>query len=225
MKKITAMNNRRKSILLFVVFSIYHTYAQTGKLTVISQPSNAYIWLNDEEIGHTPVYNRTIKPGYYTVRVVDPATNVEATRGIQIIADSLAVLNIDLGVSTGFLTVTSTPPGAEIALVTMLGKTPQNNIPVNADDYSVKIKHPKRLYSGVTEHITIEENKSKSISVNLPKNKSYIVKTTSRILLGITSIACYSWGFHAHGNDNDIGSAAGFTLGTVFLIGVEVLAF
>jgi hypothetical protein len=211
-------------IFIFIVSALL--FAQTGRLTVTSQPSGVMLWLDDAEIGITPLYDRTVGEGFHVLRLVDPSSNTTTTQTVQILADSSVSLNVVLGNSTtGYLNVESKPQGANVTLVTVLGKTPLHAVPVNPGAYSVRIESPKPYYSCTVREAAIIENNTETITVSLLKNKPYIYKTTAKILLGLASIGCYALGFRAESDDQDVLSGAGFAVGTACLIGVEIISF
>lgn len=221
------------AIIILSSAYLHHSYAQTGKITLTSSPSGALIQIDDREIGSTPLYNYDIKAGYHTIRLTDPSTNASTTRSIQVINDSLSVLNIAFGGSSGLITVESTPPGAKALLETNLGNTPIKNMDINPGAYSITLVHPRKKYLTTNMDVVIPENGNESFSVSLPKNRPFIIKTATRIALGVASIGLYAWGIsseankHKHSDPDKYKTMGiiGFSTGTACLIGVEIISF
>jgi hypothetical protein len=200
-------------------------WAQTGRITIKSQPPGALIWVDDRDFGITPVIDREIDAGVHTLRLKDPANNTTATQTIEVLVDSSITVSVLISGTTGYLTVESKPQGAEVALVTVLGKTPVYNIPINPGAYSIRLEHPKKRFRKETKDVVVGENTPQKIVIPFQYDKQIIGKTTARIFLGAAAIGLFSWGYASEVHGNKIGGIVGFTLGTVSIVGVELIAF
>jgi hypothetical protein len=86
-----------------------------GELVISSVPAGATVEIESHPSGRTPLSLGSLKPGGYKVTVSKSGYTPE-TRRIEVVAGSRASLDVRLTPSQGFLTVTSTPQGADILI-------------------------------------------------------------------------------------------------------------
>ena len=216
-----------KKIIYFITIAAFisQVHAQMGQLTIISTPSGANIFIDNTSYAKTPLYKQSLSPGYHTVQVIHPTNNSRIDTSVHIIADSLTLLNVSLGKSFGTLVVTTKPKGASVQLVTNLGKSPLQGTQLIPGAYIVNVEHPMRMYKPKQQNIFIYENDTQEVTIKFEKNRRYIVKKSILIGLGILSAGAYTWGYYSSKNDNTAGAAVGISLGTVFLVCVELFSF
>ena len=227
---------------------------EEGSITVLTDPEGVEVWLGDKYLGDSPIQNRKLKTGRYTLKLIDPVQQVSATEEVLIQANQTTLVEKTLKAKFGTLKVESEPEGAEVFIATSLGKTPLENNFMNPGKYHIEIKHPKTKYQPVTEEITIPEGKKVELSNTLVKTSKFDKKAILRLLLGAGAIGCYVWaiieqGIHKENETNasclektggdekeiakfedDAESAAvwrtiGIIGGTVCVIGFEIVAF
>jgi hypothetical protein len=201
---------------------LFPAFGQSGILNVSSQPTGASVWLDEQEIGNSPIINYSVKAGSHKLQLTDPNSNKTVIRVIQISADSTSTFEIPLDVSYGNLTVECVQKNSKVSLSTNLGATPLNNARLISGDYTIKIESANQFFRPITKSVTIPVNGTEQVKVDLPKNKSRIIKVGSQVLLGLAAI-----GSSAIGYVHDDKGARGvcFTVSTICVLGVGVLLF
>jgi hypothetical protein len=86
-----------------------------GDLAISSVPAGATVDIDGRPSGRTPLSLDSVKPGAYKI-TVSKSGYASETRRIEVGAGSHASLDVKLTPSQGFLTVTSTPQGANILI-------------------------------------------------------------------------------------------------------------
>jgi hypothetical protein len=196
----------------------------SGRLTVVSEPSNITLWVDGQLMGQTPLLQRSFPIGRHTVQLVDQVRQLSETRTVEIVEDSAVVLNVTLQKDYGTLTVNSKPDSAEVFLLTRVGKTPVTDDQIVPGAYTVEVRHPNRHYLVTTDHITIEKNKTWEIEKSLARQKLFTTKAWWQIGLGAASVGSYIWCWESGNRDWWDNGVFGFTLGTLCLVGVEIIA-
>jgi hypothetical protein len=174
--------------------------AEEGSLTVTTDPEGVEAWLGDKYIGDTPIQNKKLRAGRYTLKLIDPVQQVSVSEEILIQADKLTVVEKILKGKFGMLKVTSEPEGADVYISTSLGKTPLQNDFMNPGKYRIEIKHPKKKYQPIVENITIPQGKRVELTNTLVKESAFDTKAFVRILLGAGAIGGFVWAIVAQGN-------------------------
>jgi hypothetical protein len=189
------------TVMILLAGSILSTAhaAEEGTLSVSTDPEGVEVWLGDKYIGDTPIQNKKLRAGRYTLKLVDPVQQVSASEEILIQADKLTVVEKILKGKFGMLKVDSDPEGAEVFLSTSLGKTPLQNDFMNPGKYRIEIKHPKKKYQPVVENITIPQGKRVELTNTLVKESSFDTKAFVRLLLGAGAIGGFVWAIVAQG--------------------------
>ncbi len=175
-----------------ILFSSVYA-VEEGSLTVITDPEGIEVWLGDKYLGDSPIQDRKLRTGRYTIKMVDPVQQVSASEEILIQTNQTTVVEKTLKAKFGTLKVESEPEGAEVFIATSLGKTPLENNFMNPGKYRIEIKHPKKKYQPIVEEITIPESKKVELSNTLVKTSKFDKKALVRILLGAGAIGGYVW--------------------------------
>ena len=211
----------RGALCIHLLFMI-PAFGQSGSLNVSSQPTGASVWLDEQEIGSTPIINYVVKAGSHKLQLTDQNSNKTVIRIIQISADSSSSLEIPLDVSYGNLNVECPQKGAKVSLSTNLGATPLTNARLISGDYTIKIESANQFYTPVTKAVTIPVNGAEQVKVVLPKNGSRMVKVGAQVLLGLAAVTCSSIEYAL---DDKGARGVCLTIGTVCVIGFGVLLF
>jgi hypothetical protein len=198
---------------------------EMGYITITSEPTAADVWIDNVPAGRTPIRNRPLVSGGHIIRLLDKSTQRTITESVTIIEDSSTILHIPLLKKYGALTVDTDPQGAAAELVTRLGNTPVNAERLIPGAYTLRLRHPKNNYQSVCKNIFIPEGQVEPIKETLPKDRPYIAKKWVRIGLGAAGIGMYTWGFIELKNDRTVPSVVGFSLGTLFVLGIEIVSF
>lgn len=239
-------------VFISMVIAPIHA-AEEGSLTVNTDPEGVEVWLGDKYLGDSPIQNRKLRTGRYTLKLIDPIQQVSVTEEVLIQAGKTTIVEKLLKTKFGTLKVESEPEGAEVFLSTSLGKTPLENNFMNPGKYRIEIKHPKKKYEPIVEEITIPQGKKVELTNTLVKKSPFDGKAIVRIVLGAGAIAGFvvaivEQGYHkeyetdAHHfktaqNNEEVKkyedkahSAAvyrtlGIILGSACVVGFEIVAF
>ncbi len=164
-----------------------------GQLTVRSDPEGVEVWLDDQYIGDTPIFDKKLKPGRYTVKLIDAARHTSMTEEVFIQAGQTTLVEKTIETKFGSLRVISDPPGAEVHLSLPLGKTPVSNDFMNPGKYRVEVRHPSAMYAATMEDITIPRGKTVTVEKKLEKKSPFDMKALVRLGLGAGAIAGFVW--------------------------------
>lgn len=191
MKKLTCL---MYTLFFSILMNTLRAYAvEEGSITVTTDPEGVEVWLDDKYLGDSPIENRKLKTGRYTIKLVDPIQQVSATEEVLIQPNQTTLVEKTLKAKFGTLKVDSDPEGAEVYISTSLGKTPLENNFMNPGKYRIDIKHPKTKYEPVTEEITIPAGKTVELENTLVKTSKFDKKAIVRLVLGAGAIGCFVW--------------------------------
>lgn len=219
-----------------------------GFLTVRTEPEGIEVWLDDNFVGDSPIIDKKLKAGRYSLKLVDPVQHSSTIEDIFIQDGENTVIEKTVKTKFGSLKVTSVPEGAIVSIATELGATPVSNDFMNPGKYRVEIRHPNKLYLPVIEEVTIPRGESVSLSKTLEKEAAFTQKDLWRLILGAGTAGGYIWAFVQNGRymrydqqehlqfilsdgDKQAQSSAnlqrvlGIISGSLCLVGLEILAF
>ena len=233
-------------LLLLGTFTVIAYAVEEGDLTVITDPEGVEVWVDDKYVGDSPIENRKLSAGRYTLKLVDPVQQVSSTEEIVIQAGETTVVEKSLKARFGTLKVESEPEGAEVFISSSLGKTPLENNFMNPGKYRIEIKHPKKMYIPIVEEVTIPSGKKVELTNTLVKKSPFDRKAVIRLILGAGAIGGFVWAIVEQGNHeenetlyenfsdekhNDKAKSAGIKrtvgiiIGSVCVVGFEIVAF
>jgi hypothetical protein len=181
---------------VFVLISGSFLYAAPpleGTLTVITVPERAEVWIDDGYIGLTPIRDKTLAVGKYTLRLVDPSRQKSASETIVINEGERLLVERSLGGSYAKLRVDTDPQGADVSISTELGKTPLINEYLTTGDYKIEIRHPNTKYLLVTKEVSFLDGQSVTISHKLEKPPIFTTKRCVQLALGAGSALAWTW--------------------------------
>jgi hypothetical protein len=207
------------SIPLFLLFPVF---GQSGTLNVSSQPTGASVWIDEQEIGSTPLINYMVKAGSHKLQLIEASSNKSIIKTIQIAPDSSLTLEIPLDVSYGNLDVESAPKDAKASLSTNLGTTPLKGARLISGDYTLKIESSNPFYKPLTQTITIPINGTEQVKVELPKNTAHYWKVGTQVILGIAAIISSAFGYVQDDKGN---RGICFTVSTICIVVDGVFVF
>lgn len=239
---------RLAALLALSVFSAGIIAAGEGTLTVSTQPQSVQVWLDDKYIGDSPLKNKKLAEGRYTLRLVDPLQLVSVSEVVLIRPGDTTVVEKSLSRRFGTLIVKTEPPGAQVALSTPLGKTPLANNFMRPGKYRVEMRHPQSRYEPAVEEVTIPEGRKVELSNTLEKRNPFGPKALIRAGLGLGAVAGFVWAIAEQGNHKVFEAQAesrspdnseqvkkadraasrrtvGIILGSACVLGFEVVAF
>jgi hypothetical protein len=221
-----------------------------GFLTVRTDPDGIEVWLDDNFVGDSPVIDKKLKSGRYSLKLVDPVQHSSTVEEIFVQDNENTVIEKTLKPKFGSLKVNSVPEGAQVSIATEIGATPVSNDFMNPGKYRVEIRHPDKKFRPVVEEVVIPSGETVSLSKTLEKEKSWDNLDTWRILLGLGTAGGYVLGIVQYGNFQKLeqqyllstnrevvndarkgrsgaltASILGIIGGSLCLIGLEIIAF
>ena len=145
---------------------------KAGSLIIESEPANAKIFLNGEEIGATPNTIRSIAPDTYEVKVKKDGYDVWS-EFIDVEVDKQKVLTAVLQMRTGTISIKSKPENAMIFLDGKeVGATPDILKSVAPGSHEVEVR--KDGYDVWNKSVEVEADKKKSLTLELQINTGSI---------------------------------------------------
>jgi diacylglycerol kinase family enzyme len=143
-----------------------------GSLMIESEPTNAKIFLDGEEIGTTPNIIRSIAPDTYEVEVRMDGYEVWS-EFVDVEGDKEKVLTAVLQMKTGSISVKSKPAKARIFLDGKeVGTTPDILESVASGPHVVEVR--KNGYDVCSKTVEVETDKKKSLTLELQINTGSI---------------------------------------------------
>jgi hypothetical protein len=230
-------------VLVLVLTRVCATFAAgaEGTLTVKTDPDGIEVWLDDKYIGDSPVMEKKLKAGRYSLKLVDPVQKSSTVEDVFIQPDQATVVEKKIEGKFGSLKVVTEPEGADVSVLTTLGKTPLSNDFMNPGKYRIEIKHPGRSYVPVVQDVVIPKGQTVTVTKTLDKTNPLDQKALIRLGLGAVGVGGFVWaivaqGDHKHfealGGDYDKASKSaalqrtlGIVVGSVCIVGLEVVTF
>jgi hypothetical protein len=220
-------------ITFALLFAWIGAFAQSdGVLTVKTQPEGIKVWIDDKYIGDSPILDKKLKPGRYSLKLVDPVQQTSSLEEVFIQAGETTVIEKTVKSNYGSLKVTTDPEGADVFILTGLGKTPVSNDFMIPGKYRLEIKHPSASYEKVTSDIVVPRGEVVNITKTLEEKSLLNGKAVARLCLGAGALAGFVLALaerddHNFGGDNGsvTGRALGITAGILCVVGFEIVAF
>jgi len=157
------------------------------------------VWLDDNFVGDSPIIDKKLKAGRYSLKLVDPVQHSSTIEEIFVQDGENTVIEKTIKTKFGSLKVSSVPEGAIVSIATELGPTPVSNDFMNPGKYRVEIRHPNKLYIPVIEEVTIPRGESVSLSKTLEKEARFTQKDLWRLILGAGTAGGYVWALVQNG--------------------------
>jgi hypothetical protein len=203
-----------------------------GILTVKTQPEGIKVWLDDKFIGDSPIIDKKLKPGRYSLKLVDPVQQTSSVEEVFIQPGETTVIEKTVKSNYGSLKVSTDPDGADVYILTDLGKTPVSNDFMIPGKYRLEIKGPSGGFEKITSDIVVPRGETVNISKTLEKKTVLNGKAVARLCLGAGAIAGFALALaerddHNYGGANGsvTGRALGITAGILCVVGFEIVAF
>lgn len=194
------MVSRTRNVVIFLLIcSFFSTIPADGYLTVRTDPEGIEVWLDDNFVGDSPIIDKKLKAGRYSLKLVDPVQHSSTVEEVFIQDDENTVIEKTIKSKFGSLKVNSVPEGAIVSIATELGPTPVSNDFMNPGKYRVEIKHPNKLYHSAVEEVVIPRGESVTLSKTLEQEERFSKKDFWRIALGVGTAGFYTWGLIQHG--------------------------
>jgi hypothetical protein len=226
---------------IMLISGAFLAAADDGSLTVKTTPEGVEVWIDEKYAGDTPIIDKKLKSGRYNIRLVDPIQHTSVTEEVLIQDDKNVILEKTMSGKFGSLKIQSNPEGANVYLLTSLGKTPVSNDFMNPGKYHVEIRHPNKRIAVLREDVVIPRGETISLEKTLEKSSPLNLKVIARLGFGAGAIAGFAWAIAENGNakeysknyknhPNDEQSAkikrnVGIVVGCVCVTGFEIVAF
>jgi hypothetical protein len=203
-----------------------------GILTVKTDPEGIKIWLDDKYIGDSPLIDKKLKPGRYSLKLVDPVQQTSSIEEVFIQSGETTVIEKTVKSNYGSLKVSSEPDGAEVSISTTLGKTPLSNDFMIPGKYRLEIKHPGNSYIPSISDIVIPRGEIVNVNKTLEKKNALDGKAVLRLALGAGALGGFIMAIAERGDANYGGSNGsvngewiGIITGCLCVVGFEIVAF
>jgi len=179
------------------------TATAEGTLTIITDPERVEVWINENYAGLTPIRDKRLPEGTYTLRLVDALRQNSASETIVISEGERLLVERSLGGSYGKLRVDTDPQGADVAIIAELGKTPLVNEYLTPGQYRLEIRHPNDKYLSIMEEVTFAaDGKPVIISHKLEKPPVFTTKRLIQVGLGAGAIGGWVYAINRYHNDD-----------------------
>jgi hypothetical protein len=211
-----------------------------GTLTVKTDPEGIEIWLGDKFIGQSPVIEKRIRPGRYTLKLVDPAQHTSSSEELLVQDGEPTVVERTISSKFGSLKITSSPQGADVYIATELGKTPVANDFMNPGRYRIEIRPSNSWFQTTVTEVTIPKGQTVYIDQKLHAKPLLSVKNILSFALMAGAAGGFAWGIIENGHYEKymksagpqssavdgakLGRTLGIVLGSSCLIGLEIVA-
>jgi hypothetical protein len=202
-----------------------------GTLNVKTDPDGIEVWLDDKYIGDSPVIDKKLKAGRYSLKLVDPIQHTSSVEEVFIQANEQTVVEKTMKSRFGSLKVTSDPEGADVAILTSLGKTPVSNDFIIPGKYRLEIS--RQGCKPTVSDVVVPKGEVASVQKSLEKINVLDTKGMAKIALGIGALGGIVWAlvetndpnFHSYSNGAHTGCILGGSLAALFVITLDIVAF
>jgi hypothetical protein len=138
---------------------------KTGAVCVKSEPSNAKVLIDGNEIGNTPITISDLKPGMHSVDIKMEGY-VNWSKSLETIPDEDAVITAELQMEVGSASINSEPINAKVIIDgKVVGDTPITLEDMKPATYNVEVKRDG--YVDWAENIDVIANKEVTIDAEL----------------------------------------------------------
>ena len=203
-----------------------------GTLNVKTDPDGIEVWLDDKYIGDSPIIDKKLKAGRYSLKLVDPIQHSSSVEEVFIQANELTVVEKTMKSRFGSLKVNSEPEGADVSILTSLGKTPVSNDFIIPGKYRLEISHPG--CKPTVADIVVPKGEVTAVQKSLEKKNVLDTKGLAKIALGIGAVGGIVWALvetndphfpHDYKNGAHTGCILAGCLVGVFVITLDILSF
>ncbi len=221
--------------IVLCIATLLHTrvFAEAeGVLSVKTDPDGIEVWLDDKYIGDSPIIDKKLKSGRYSLKLVDPVQHSSSTEEVFIQPGEQTMVEKTMKSRFGSLKVNTNPEGSEVSILTSLGKTPLSNDFIIPGKYRLEIRNPNG-YKPLSTDVVVPKGEVLSIQKSLEKTGGLDGRGVARLALGLGAIAGTVLSMVEIGDDNfknatdgsRTGCIVGGTLSILCVISFEIVAF
>jgi hypothetical protein len=204
-----------------------------GALTVKTDPDGIEVWLDDKYIGDSPIMAKKLKAGRYSLKLVDPVQHTSTVEEVFIQAGEQTMIEKTVKSRYGSLKVTSDPEGADVSILTSLGKTPVSNDFIIPGKYRLEIKHQNKSYEKTVDDVVVSKGETVTLNKTLPKKNALDNKALLRLGFGalavgglvLTVAESFDPNYNGPNNGCKNGQIIGLVAGALCVVGFEIVAF
>lgn len=203
-----------------------------GTLSVKTDPDGIEVWLDDKYIGDSPITDKKLKAGRYSLKLIDPVQHSSMVEEVFIQGGERTVMEKTIKSRYGSIKINSDPEGADVSILTSLGTTPLSNDFIIPGKYRLEIKHKSKSYAKVVEDVVVPKGETVTLTKALPKKNILDNKALLRLGLGAGAVGGFVWAIVEHydknfrgANGSVNGEILGIVAGSLCVIGFEIVAF
>lgn len=151
---------------------------QTSGISVMSEPANATVFLNNKEVGNTPYEDKNLSVGDYSIKIEKEKASWEAK--VKLPPGTVTVVNRDLSSESSSeagevltlekgkgLTIISNPTDADVEIDSKaLGKTPLT-VNIERGDHTIVVSHPNYLKRSLRANLPADYNLTAAVTLAL----------------------------------------------------------
>lgn len=197
-----------------------------GMVTIMSDPAEAKVWIDDNFVGTTPIREHQLSPGHHSVRLLDEVSQITRTESVKVSSDSVSILNIALERQFGGLKVMTNPPGAEVVITSRIGVTPLDDDRIIPGAYTIEIHPAGKRHGTLKKDIIISPNATIELTEELPRQRRLNgLQIGLRVGLGTLAGTLYSLSIYQYNKNNDAskGLFIGGALSLISLVTVSIV--
>lgn len=154
-------------VVYFAVRSSGILESESGTIKIVSIPSDADVYINNNLVGKSPITVGNLAEGSHSVRI-EAKDYQTLDKTFIVILNKVTEERITLKKEMGQLTIISIPVGAEIFLNdNSFGKSPIDNFDLEVGTYNLTLK--KDGYTAISKSIEIKVGETTVIKENIPK--------------------------------------------------------
>ncbi|MDR2577448.1 MAG: PEGA domain-containing protein [Chitinispirillales bacterium] len=172
---------------------LYASPSSGGTLTVITTPERAEVWIDGGYVGLTPIRDKRLATGTYTLRLVDPSRQKSTSETVVIGDGERLIVERSLGGSYARLRIDTDPQGADVAIIADLGRTPLINDYLTPGQYRIEIRHPDTKYLPAIKDVSFADGQPVTISHTLERPSLFTTKRYVQLALGTGSALAWTW--------------------------------
>jgi hypothetical protein len=176
---------------------------------------------------------KKLKAGRYSLKLVDPVQHSSTVEEVFIQAGEQTLIEKTVKSRYGSLKVTSDPEGADVSVLTSLGKTPVSNDFIIPGKYRLEIKHQNKSYEKTVDDVVVSKGETVTLNKTLPKKNALDNKALLRLGFGVLAVGglvltvaeSVDPNYNSPNNGCKNGQIIGLVAGALCVVGFEIVAF
>lgn len=167
---------------MLAVLMVSHALAGTGDVYVKANVVGARVLVDGEDTGlKTPVMLEGIEEGAHEVQVLDDQACQRAVQDVVVRPGAIERAELEVRPSGGFLTVTSQPVGAQVAIDGgVVGVTPLERQPLDCGTHTVEVS--------LDEYVLVERSVEVRLAEEIPVGLLLEEADTGTLVVGVTPL-------------------------------------